>query len=256
MRARAFSTPQNTLPGSPSRRTPRPAARRRAAGRAPTCYRCARRRPIACTRTFGAGSSFANIGSTTSLVDLRRVVAAVLGDAEQHRRHRLRARPGLRIREAEIVLHQRLGLLRRHFQPRRGGARGRFKRAAILWVMMYSALNCGRAFDLVPVVENLLHQPGSRISACGPSWPSASGPAIAGAVAPGADVELVERIAARSPSLGHALEACDLAERARPVVLLLLDEAERRVLDRDHAGDVGHALASMKNTIGPPVEWP
>ena len=68
------------------------------------------------------------------------------------------------------------------------------------------------------------------------------GAGITGAVAPSADVQLVEGVGAGRALFGDALEARDLAERARPVLLLFLDEAERRVLDRDHAGDVRHAL--------------
>src|SRR3954470_13345834 len=91
---------------------------------------------------------------------------------------------------------------------------------------------------LVPPVEDLLHQPGEPHQRLRPFLSERLGPGVAGAVAPGADVKLVKRIATWCALFGDALEARDLAECARPVVLLLLDESERRILHRDHAGDI------------------
>ncbi len=148
-------------------------------------------------------------------IDLRRVVAAVLGDAEQHRRHRPRVRPALRIGKAEIVLHQGLGLLARHLQPRRGGARGRFQRSADVVGDDVLRLELRARLHPVPVIENLLHQPRQPHQRLRPLLPERLRPGVARAVAPGADVELVERIGARRPSAwsrARGLRPC----RARP----------------------------------------
>src|SRR3954453_10575367 len=91
---------------------------------------------------------------------------------------------------------------------------------------------------LIPPVKDLLHQPGQPHQRLRSFLAERFGSRIAGAVAPGADVKLVERIATWCALFGDALEARDLAECARPVVLLLLDESERRILHRDHAGDI------------------
>jgi hypothetical protein len=96
-------------------------------GRLPRlCDRCARPRPMV-TRAPSARDRPCEHRQHHLAIDFRAVVAAVLGDAEQDRRHRLRARAGLRIGEAEIVLHQRIGVGADSFSRRR--RRGRRLRA-------------------------------------------------------------------------------------------------------------------------------
>ncbi len=130
----------------------------------------------------------------------------------------------------------------RHLQPRGRGARGGFQRSADVVGDDVLGLELRPRLSLLPPVEDVLHQPGQPHQRLRPFLAERFGPGIAGAVAPGADVELVERIGARRLRGRHPCVAGDLAERTRPVVLLFLDESERRVLDRDHAGDVRHAL--------------
>src|SRR3954453_3403096 len=84
---------------------------------------------------------------------------------------------------------------------------------------------------LVPPVEDFLHQPGQPHQRRRALLPERLGPRVTRAIAPGADVEFVERILARRFLLGDALETFDLAERAGPIVLLFLNEAEGRILD-------------------------
>ena len=125
----------------------------------------------------------------------------------------------------------------------------------MLWVMMYSALNCGRALVLSHQSRMSSISQGSRISACGPSWPSASGPGIARAVAPGADVELVERIGARRLLV---------VTRSWPATLPSAPDQLCCSSWMKPNGEFSTAImpatlgtrCEIMNTIGPPVEWP
>src|SRR5690242_4276179 len=70
-------------------------------------------------------------------------------------------------------------------------------------------------------------------------------------IAPGADVKVIERILPRFRALRRDRgKTLDLADVTAPLMFLLVDVAERGVLDRDHACDVWHALRQHRD-VGP-----
>src|SRR5437016_1577768 len=126
------------------------------------------------------------------------------------------------MRDDELV-----GLWRAHREPRRGGTRRLFERTEDIVRDHVFGLELRPLLGDIPGVEDLLHQPREPHERLRALLAERLGAAVARKVAPGADIEVVERVLPGFGALRRDRgETFDLADVATPLVPRLVDVAE------------------------------